>query len=48
MERFYAGGAGTLWYAGGILNGNTDADAATEFQIQLTGAPALVASDILL
>jgi Ca2+-binding RTX toxin-like protein len=42
------GGAGTLWYTGGVLHGNIDGDAPAEFQIQLTGAPALVASDILL
>ena len=42
------GGAGTLWYSGGILNGNVDGDAAAEFQIQLTGAPLLHVSDIVL
>lgn len=48
------GGAGTLWYTGGILNGNTDGDTAVEFQIQLVGSPALFVqagnsgSDILL
>jgi Ca2+-binding RTX toxin-like protein len=35
------GGAGTLWYAGGVLNGNVDGDAAAEFQIQLVGGPVL-------
>lgn len=42
------GGAGTVWYSGGVLHANIDGDAPAEFQIQLTGAPALVASDILL
>ncbi len=48
------GGAGTLWYSGGILNGNIDGDATVEFQIQLAGTPALFVqaghpgSDILL
>lgn len=42
------GGAGTLWYAGGVLNGNIDNDAAAEFQIQLTGAPAVHVTDIIL
>lgn len=42
------GGAGTLWYAGGVLNGNIDGDAAAEFQIQLTGTPAVHVTDILL
>jgi hypothetical protein len=44
--------AGQLRYAGGILQGNTDADAAAELEIQLVGAPALtvggVGTDILL
>lgn len=40
------GGAGTLWYAGGVLNGNIDNDAAVEFQIQLLGAPVLVLGGI--
>ena len=44
--------AGQLRYAGGILSGNTDADVAAEFEIQLLGAPALsvggAGSDILL
>lgn len=46
------GGAGTLWYTGGNLYGNVDADAAPEFQIQLVGAPTLTVggagTDILL
>jgi len=44
--------AGQLRYAGGVLSGSTDADAASEFQIQLVGAPTLVVggagTDILL
>ncbi|NGZ59502.1 MAG: hypothetical protein CV081_03225 [Nitrospira sp. LK265] len=56
-QAFIWGGpftAGHLQYAGGVLSGNTDADAAAEFQIQLLGAPALFVqaghpgSDILL
>jgi Ca2+-binding RTX toxin-like protein len=35
------GGAGTLWYSGGVLYGNVDGDATPEFQIQLVGTPAL-------
>jgi hypothetical protein len=33
--------AGHLRYVGGVLQGNTDADAAAEFEFQLVGAPAL-------
>lgn len=33
--------AGQVRYAGGLLQGNTDADAAAELEIQLIGAPAL-------
>ena len=46
--------AGQLRYAGGVLRGNTDADLAAEFEIQLLGTPALfvnpvsVGTDILL
>ena len=50
-QDFIFGGpftAGHLRYVGGILQGNTDADAAAELEIQLVGTPALVASDILL
>ena len=52
-QAFIWGGsftAGHLRYntATGIVQGNVDADAAAEFEIQLTGGPALVASDILL
>ncbi len=43
---------GELRYVNGILSGNTDRDAAAEFQIQLVGSPLLtvvgVGSDILL
>lgn len=46
------GGAGTLWYSGGVLYGNIDGDATPEFQIQLIGSPALsvggTGTDILL
>jgi hypothetical protein len=46
------GGAGTLWYTGGVLYGNVDGDATPEFQIQLVGTPALsvggTGTDILL
>ncbi|HMS83665.1 MAG TPA: calcium-binding protein [Nitrospira sp.] len=53
----YIGGAvftaaGQLRYAGGVLQGSTDADTAAEFEIQLVGAPALsvggLGTDILL
>ncbi|NOU10258.1 MAG: calcium-binding protein, partial [Nitrospira sp.] len=54
-QAFIWGGAftaGHLRYAGGVLQGNTDADAAAEFEIQLVGTPALVVggagTDILL
>jgi Ca2+-binding RTX toxin-like protein len=33
--------AGQLRYAGGVLSGSTDVDAAAEFQITLVGTPAL-------
>ena len=46
------GGAGTVWYSGGVLYGNVDGDATPEFQIQLVGTPALsvggTGTDILL
>ena len=46
------GGAGTLWYSGGVLYGNVDGDSTPEFQIQLVGTPALfvggTGTDILL
>ncbi len=56
-QAFIWGGpftAGHLRYVGGVLQGNTDGDAAAEFEIQLIGAPALFVqaghpgSDILL
>ena len=54
-QAFIFGGsftAGHLRYVGGVLQGNTDADVAAEFEIQLVGAPALVVggagTDILL
>jgi len=40
--------AGQLKVAGGILYGNTDADATAEFAIQLTGIASLAASDFVL
>lgn len=54
-QAFIFGGAftaGHLRYVGGVLQGNTDGDAAAEFEIQLVGAPALTVggagTDILL
>lgn len=50
-QDFIFGGphtAGHVWYSGGVLNGNIDNDAAAEFQIQLTGAPAVHVTDIIL
>ena len=54
-QAFIFGGsftAGHLRYVGGVLQGNTDGDAAAEFEIQLVGAPALTvggaSTDILL
>ncbi len=50
-QDFIFGGpftAGHLRYVGGVLQGNTDADAAAEFEIQLTGGPALHPTDIIL
>jgi Ca2+-binding RTX toxin-like protein len=41
-------GAGQLRYAGGLLQGSTDLDAAPEFEVALTGAPALTVFDISL
>jgi serralysin len=40
--------AGQLRYSGGVVQGSTDADTSAEFAILLTGAPALVAADIVL
>ncbi|MGC4095939.1 MAG: calcium-binding protein [Nitrospira sp.] len=44
--------AGQLRYAGGLLQGSTDADTAAEFEIQLIGSPVLTVggagTDILL
>jgi hypothetical protein len=37
-----------LRYSGGVVQGSTDADTSAEFAILLTGAPALVAADIVL
>lgn len=39
---------GQVRYAGGILQGNTAGNLSAEFEIQLTGTPLLVASDIIL
>lgn len=54
-QAFIWGGSFTadhLRYVGGVLQGNTDGDAAAEFEIQLVGAPALTVggadTDILL
>jgi Ca2+-binding RTX toxin-like protein len=54
-QAFIFGGpftAGHLRYVGGVLQGNTDGDAAAEFEIQLIGTPALTVggtgTDILL
>ncbi len=54
-QAFIFGGsftAGHLRYVGGVLQGNTDGDAAAEFEIQLVGNAALVVggagSDIIL
>ncbi len=38
---------GQVRYSGGILQANTDFDFASELEIQLVGAPGLVASDII-
>jgi serralysin len=40
--------AGQLRLAGGVLYGNTDADAAAEFSIQLSGISALSLADFIL
>jgi Ca2+-binding RTX toxin-like protein len=40
--------AGQLKFAGGILYGNTDADADAEFSIALTGVTALATGDLVL
>ncbi|MGE0646190.1 MAG: hypothetical protein AB7P24_21270 [Nitrospira sp.] len=43
-QTFIWGGpftAGHLRYVGGVVQGNIDGDAAAEFEIQLTGSPAL-------
>lgn len=40
--------AGQLKYVGGILYGNTDADASAEFALSLTGAPVLSLTDFIL
>ena len=42
--------AGQIHYSGGIISINTDTDAATEYEIQLTGVipPALAATDFVL
>jgi serralysin len=39
---------GQLMFSGGVLYGNTDADAAADFAISLNGLGALAASDIFL
>jgi serralysin len=40
--------AGQLRYSGGVLQGSTDADLSSEFEVALTGAPALTAFDLIL
>jgi Ca2+-binding RTX toxin-like protein len=40
-------GIGQLRYSGGLLQGNTDFDAAPEIEIQLTGAPSLFVANIV-
>lgn len=40
--------AGQLRYSGGVLQGSTDADAFSEFEVGLTGAPAVTVFDIAL
>lgn len=40
--------AGQLKVVGGVLYGNTDADSAAEFAIQVTGVSSLLASDFVL
>ncbi|MBD0302751.1 MAG: hypothetical protein ICV85_11405, partial [Tolypothrix sp. T3-bin4] len=40
--------AGQVRYSGGILQASNDGDLSAEFEIQLVGAPQLVASDIIL
>ncbi len=40
--------AGQLMISGGVLYGNTDADSAAEFSIQLTGITALTTSNLIL
>jgi Ca2+-binding RTX toxin-like protein len=45
---FSADATAQLRYAGGILYGSVDADADAEFAIALTGAPTLLAADLLL
>jgi len=40
--------ASQVRYSGGILQANTDRDLSAEFEIGLTGAPQLVANDIIL
>jgi len=41
-------GAGQLRYSGGVLQGSTDADLSSEFEVRLTGTPALTVFDIVL
>jgi len=40
--------AGQLRYSGGVLQGNTNADLSSEFQVALTGAPVLTSFDLIL
>ncbi|CAK0773641.1 hypothetical protein CCP3SC15_4860003 [Gammaproteobacteria bacterium] len=40
--------AGQMKFVSGVLYGNTDADSAPEFAIQLTGITAITTSDLVL
>lgn len=44
----FSGVAGQLRYAGGIVSGDINGDKVADFEIGLTGAPALVAADFIL
>jgi Ca2+-binding RTX toxin-like protein len=44
----FAGVAGSLRYAGGIVSGDVDGDAAADFEIQVVSAPTLGANDFIL
>lgn len=44
----FSGTAGELRYAGGILRGDVNGDTVADFELQLIGAPVLVAADLIL